>query len=260
MFYEYPIPEITGNITKALITLTPAESKRLIAKGVAAMPEVKKALETGIIIIARGTTNTYVVEEITQTNTENKAVYDDKIVNKGEYSRGVITHGELNVNQRRGTGNDFVLKDGRVFDIAATLSDELLRHTFEMGMGCILKTLAHLRDAEQWWYENWHNGGAFEFDQIKRETTIQELHQAYTQTIADRDKYFANLADGDLDRTVTATLREGQTLTFTLGESMLQLCGHGTHHRAQIINMFRHSGAEVPVLGYITMKRQVATA
>ena len=150
--------------------------------------------------------------------------------------------------------------NGRVFDIAATLSDELLRRTFEMGMGCILKTLAHLRDAEQWWYENWHNGGAFEFEQIKRETTIQELHQAYTQTIADRDKYFSNLADGDLDRTVTATLREGQTLTFTLGESMLQLCGHGTHHRAQIINMFRHVGAEIPKLDFIAMKRQGATA
>lgn len=62
MFYEYPIPEITDNTTKALVTLTPAESKRLIAKGVAAMPEVKNALGSGIIIFARGTTNTYVAE------------------------------------------------------------------------------------------------------------------------------------------------------------------------------------------------------
>ena len=45
MFYDYPIPAISGDVTRALVTLTPAESKRLIAKGVAAMPEVKKALE-----------------------------------------------------------------------------------------------------------------------------------------------------------------------------------------------------------------------
>ncbi len=57
MFYLYPLSEITDNTTKALVTLIPAESKPLIAKGVAIMPEVKKALETGIIIIAHGTIN-----------------------------------------------------------------------------------------------------------------------------------------------------------------------------------------------------------
>ncbi len=116
MFYEYPIPEITGNTTKALVTLTPAESKRLIAKGVAAMPEVKDALKSGIVIFARGTTNTYVAEEIMLANAENKAAYDRKIINKAEYSRGIITHGELTVNQRRGTGNDIVLKNGKLWD------------------------------------------------------------------------------------------------------------------------------------------------
>ena len=113
MFYDIPIPEIRGNATKALITLTPAESKRLIAKGVAATREVKNVLESGIIVLARGTTNTFVAEEIMQTNPENKAAYDQKILNKAEYSRGVITHGELTVNQRRGTGNDFILIDNR---------------------------------------------------------------------------------------------------------------------------------------------------
>jgi hypothetical protein len=117
MFYKYPVPKIIGNTTKALVTLTSAESKRLIAKGVVAMPEVKNALKSGITIIGRGTTNTYIAEEIMQTDAENKAAYDHKIINKAEYSRGVITHGELTVNQRRGTGNDFVLKDGRIWDI-----------------------------------------------------------------------------------------------------------------------------------------------
>jgi hypothetical protein len=117
MFYEYPIPEITDNITKALVTLTPAESKRLIAKGVVAMPEVKNAVKSGIIIFARGTTNTYVAEEIMQANPENQAAYDQQIINKAEYSRGVVTHGEFTTNQRRDGGNDFVLKNGKVWKI-----------------------------------------------------------------------------------------------------------------------------------------------
>jgi len=45
--------------------LTVADSKRLIGKGVAQMPIVKNALENGMVIIIKGTTNAYVAEEIT---------------------------------------------------------------------------------------------------------------------------------------------------------------------------------------------------
>ncbi len=145
--------------------------------------------------------------------------------------------------------------NGLVFDIAETLDDDQLRREFEMGMGCILKTLAHMRDAEQWWYENWHNGGVYKFAQVQPDTTVRQLRDAYQETIDNRHSYFVGLNDDDVDRTVTATTSEGQTYTFTLGESMLQLCSHGTHHRAQIVNMFRHVGAEVPTLDYIAMKR-----
>lgn len=50
---------------QAQIILTVSESKRLIAKAVAQMPQVKQALQSGMLIIAKGTTNTYVAEEIT---------------------------------------------------------------------------------------------------------------------------------------------------------------------------------------------------
>ncbi len=150
--------------------------------------------------------------------------------------------------------------NARVMDIASTLGAEQLSRSFEMGMGCILKTLAHIRDAEQWWFENWQNGSVYKFEQIKPQTTINELRDAYRQTIENRNDYLAGLDEGDLTRTVTAKPTEDQTWTFTLGESMLQLCGHGTHHRAQILNMFRHVGTEVPRLDYIALKRMKATA
>jgi hypothetical protein len=47
-----------------MVVLTPSESKRLIAKATAILPEVKKALQSGRMIISEGTTNAYVVEEI----------------------------------------------------------------------------------------------------------------------------------------------------------------------------------------------------
>jgi hypothetical protein len=49
---------------KAAFTLIPSESRRLIAKAVAAMKEVKEAGEHGYTIICGGTTNGYVAQEI----------------------------------------------------------------------------------------------------------------------------------------------------------------------------------------------------
>lgn len=48
----------------AIVVLTPSESKRLIAKAVAVLPEVKKVFKSGRMIISEGTTNAYVIEEL----------------------------------------------------------------------------------------------------------------------------------------------------------------------------------------------------
>jgi len=58
--YDY----LKAGIVQAQVILTVSESKRLIGKGVAGMSIVRNAYKEGMIIIARGTTNTYVAEEI----------------------------------------------------------------------------------------------------------------------------------------------------------------------------------------------------
>lgn len=49
---------------KRTIVLTVAESKRLIAKGVVALPEVQFAMENGMVVVSTGTTNAYVLQEL----------------------------------------------------------------------------------------------------------------------------------------------------------------------------------------------------
>ncbi len=107
MFYETHLPARSDNQVSALVVLTPSESKRLIAKSIAKLPEVKKALEKGLVIITRGTTNTFVAEEIIGITIEPKS----------EYCRGYIGYGgELCVNLKRGA-DDFVLRRGKVDNI-----------------------------------------------------------------------------------------------------------------------------------------------
>jgi len=49
---------------KKQFVLTVSESKRLIAKGVAALPQVQRAMKEGIVAVAPGTTNGYVLQEL----------------------------------------------------------------------------------------------------------------------------------------------------------------------------------------------------
>jgi uncharacterized damage-inducible protein DinB len=142
---------------------------------------------------------------------------------------------------------------GRAYAVGAKLGEEQLDRPFEIGMGSVRRTLAHLRDAEQWWLENWTLGPGRLFPEADPRISISELTRLFDETVRHRSEFFSRLTDSDLLRPTSATPRPGVTRTFPLGCTMLQLCCHGTHHRAQVLNMFRHLGAEVPALDYVAM-------
>ena len=109
MFYQSePLRESQEQREHALIVLTPAESKRLIAKAVAALPEVKRALKKGMVIIANGTTTAFVAEEILGISIEPKV----------NYALGLISEGELNTNASENKLRPYVLRDGKPVDMA----------------------------------------------------------------------------------------------------------------------------------------------
>lgn len=91
-----------------ILVLTPAESKRLIAKAVVAMPQVKRALEKGRVIIANGTTTAFVAEEILGCQ-----------VAKRGYAAGYIGEGRLAVTSPELMMKAYVLVDGCLVDVSA---------------------------------------------------------------------------------------------------------------------------------------------
>ncbi len=56
--------EAGGQVVQAHAILTVSEGKRLIAKAIPQIPVVKNALANGMVIVCKGTTNTYVAEEL----------------------------------------------------------------------------------------------------------------------------------------------------------------------------------------------------
>jgi len=68
---------------RACVVLTSAESKRLIAKAVAQMDEVKHALRNGLIVITRGTTSAFVAEEILGKELDKAAFAGGLVIPRG---------------------------------------------------------------------------------------------------------------------------------------------------------------------------------
>ena len=87
----------------AEVVLTPSESKRLIGKAVASMEVVKRALKSGLIVIIKGTTNSYVAEEIL-----------GEPIEKERYGRGVIVPGRLSLIPDEESIPDVIIEKGRV--------------------------------------------------------------------------------------------------------------------------------------------------
>lgn len=87
---------------KAMFTLTSAESKRLIAKGVTRLPQLQAALAEGLIFIAGGTTNAFIAEELTGLT-----------IDKGHYTAGVITKGVHCATDPALRQQPVVLRDGK---------------------------------------------------------------------------------------------------------------------------------------------------
>lgn len=71
---------------KAHVRLTVAESKRLIAKGVAALPVVRQALTSGMIALGTGSTNSYVYEELLGETIDRTAYRSGLILPSGKKS------------------------------------------------------------------------------------------------------------------------------------------------------------------------------
>jgi hypothetical protein len=78
--------------TKKAFVLNPSQSKRLIAKGIVALPQIQDALENGRIFVARGSTNAYIVEEIF------KFQKIQEPFNKADYTMGQVIPGEKFMN------------------------------------------------------------------------------------------------------------------------------------------------------------------
>lgn len=144
--------------------------------------------------------------------------------------------------------------NSRMLDLAQPLDDTNLDRDFGMGLGTIRKTLYHLHDVEPFWFNNWNGTGAA-FVQTAPGTALAQLRQSWAEMASRRNGFISTLDAAGAARVISISFG-GPPMKFRVVESLVQICMHGTHHRAQLINMLRHSGITAPAFDYVVWLKE----
>lgn len=94
--------------------LNPSQSRRLIAKGIVALPQIQDALKNHKILVTKGSTNAYILEELYKL-AGIKATF-----NKGDYTAGQIVPGKKFMNWGVNVGNkasEILLDKGQIKEV-----------------------------------------------------------------------------------------------------------------------------------------------
>lgn len=120
--------------SKLVIALTPAASKRLIARGVVRLPEVQRALKYGTIVVGLGTTNAFVAEELLAA----LATAPSKL-EKGRYAAGVVTRSGLCIVPKGDRLKEVIITKGHVSDasLEAALAELAAGDVFIKGANAL---------------------------------------------------------------------------------------------------------------------------
>lgn len=141
----------------------------------------------------------------------------------------------------------------QLLELVAGADDESLDREFNMGPGTIRKTLTHILDVETKWAaildgrpDAFQPAGHLSMGDLS--TRLDAVYPQMLQRIESLD-------DAAVQQQVTAA-PGGIPLKLRVIEALVQLCCHGTHHRAQLVNMLRHVGRPVPPSDLIVWWRQ----
>jgi uncharacterized damage-inducible protein DinB len=133
---------------------------------------------------------------------------------------------------------------GIVLDLCKKLSGEQFHQRFAIGLGSLHDNLVHLIGCVPAWIDR--SGGAAYVRPVGPQS-IAELRRRLDASLDDLEQFVAQLRSSDKLHELRLTqfkMPDGSTLDvkFIVGTAIIHSLVHGTHHRAQCLNMLRQLG------------------
>jgi hypothetical protein len=104
MYNDYEVKKMDNKVLQ--VTLNVEQSRRLIAKGLVKTPLFQKALNNHKVIVANGTTNAFIYEEI----------LGEEITDKSTFTAGIVTDGVACITDGSVRKSPLVMIDGKKSD------------------------------------------------------------------------------------------------------------------------------------------------
>ena len=130
----------------------------------------------------------------------------------------------------------------QLLDACGKLTDEQFHRRFDIGPGSLHDTLTHVVGVIRALTETL--AGAEPRPRL--EDGAQRRTPEQLRSLLDEawPEFAAEARRRPLDETVSRTTRDGRTLRMTRAAVLAHVTTHGTHHRAQCLNMLRQLGVQ----------------
>lgn len=133
--------------------------------------------------------------------------------------------------------NDEILK------VAKPLNETQLDQSFDMGRGSLRRTILHIYTAEMVWLSRWQQRGITPWPDEEERLSVATLSERFAVTRREREAFRCKLTPADLEKVQPYRDSKGTMYRASLGQMILQMFTHSTHHRAQAVNMLRRVNA-----------------
>ena len=142
--------------------------------------------------------------------------------------------------------------DEKILDAIAGLSVEELERPREAYFGSIAGNLWHTLNAQVRWLARWKG----EPPPPPERAAIASWAAAYGACHAELRRFIRPLAAADFARVVKYTLRVGSTGEQPLGQLIVHLVNHGSHHRAETGLLLERIGRSPGDIDYVLFLAQ----
>lgn len=141
--------------------------------------------------------------------------------------------------------------NGLAYDAATKLSQENLRHDFQISHGSIFGTLLHMAGAEWIWLERWHGRApagkeAWSLWTADSCADLATLNQRWQEVVDRRATFLSETSEDQLAAELPFKLLSGDRSSMPLIDQMQHVVNHATLHRGQVVGMLRQLGIAPP--------------
>lgn len=143
----------------------------------------------------------------------------------------------------------------RILEAVAALSDEQFRRDMGSSFPSIRDTLVHIMSAEWVWLSRWQGTSPSAMPDGWAQLGLDDLVPVWAHLDDALQAFVAQLADTDLDRSVSYRNLAGDPFVSPLSQMLRHVVNHSSYHRGQVTTMLRQLGAAAPSIDLILYYR-----